>query len=160
MALRKPLVIISGQVQQLSNADTLDAAVSEVDIVALTNANASAAVIGTPACVSAASSFNLARANASGTVEVIGLVKDTSVAASASGSIQTDGILTATTAQWDIITGGTGGLTAGSVYFLSSTTAGKLTLTAPTSSGEYVTRIGRALSTTQLDISITPPILL
>lgn len=160
MALRKPLVIISGQVQQLSSSDTLDAVVSEVDIVALTNANASAAVIGTPAYVSAAGSFNLARANASGTVEVLGLVKDTSVAAAASGSIQTDGILTATTAQWDIITGGTGGLTAGSVYFLSSTTAGKLTLTAPTSSGEYVTRIGRALSTTQLDISISPPILL
>lgn len=160
MALRKPLVIISGQVQQLQAGDTLDASAAEVDVVALTNGNASAIVIGSPVYSDAAGSVDLAQANASGTVEVLGLVRDTSIAASASGSIQTDGILAATTGQWDIVTGDTGGLVAGTVYYLDPTTAGKLTATAPTTTSQYVVRVGKAISTTEMEISIEPPILL
>jgi len=160
VALRKPLVIISGQVQQLQAGDTLDASAAEVDVVALTNGNASAIVIGSPVYSDAAGSVDLAQANASGTVEVLGLVRDTSIAASASGSIQTDGILAATTGQWDIVTGDTGGLVAGTVYYLDPTTAGKLTATAPTTTSQYVVRVGKAISTTEMEISIEPPILL
>ena len=160
MALRKPLVIISGQVQQLQAGDTLDASAAEVDVVALTNGNASAIVIGSPVYSDAAGSVDLAQANASGTVEVLGFVKDTSISASASGSIQTDGILAATTGQWDIVTGDTGGLVAGTVYYLDPTTAGKLTATAPTTTSQYVVRVGKAISTTEMEISIEPPILL
>lgn len=158
MAARKPLVIINGQIQQLPTADTLDAAASEVDVVTLTNANASAQVIGTPVYISAADNFQPARANASGTTDVIGFVKDTSIAASTSGSIQTNGIITATTGQWDTVTGGTGGLTAGAVYFLSASAAGQITATAPSTSSQFVSRLGRALSTTSLLINIQPPI--
>lgn len=160
MALRKPLVIISGQVQQLSSGDTLDASAAEVDVVVLTNGNASAIVIGSPVYSDAAGSVDLAQADASGTVEVLGFVKDTSISASASGSIQTDGILAATTAQWDIVTGDTGGLDAGAVYYLDPTTAGKLTATAPTTTSQYVVRVGKAISTTEMEISIEAPILL
>ena len=160
MALRKPLVIISGQVQQLQAGDTLDASAAEVDVVALINGNASAIVIGSPVYSDAAGSVDLAQANASGTVEVLGFVKDTSISASASGSIQTDGILAATTGQWDIVTGDTGGLVAGTVYYLDPTTAGKLTATAPTTTSQYVVRVGKAISTTEMEISIEPPILL
>jgi len=160
VALRKPLVIISGQVQQLSSGDTLDASAAEVDVVVLTNGNASAIVIGSPVYSDAAGSVDLAQADASGTVEVLGFVKDTSISASASGSIQTDGILAATTAQWDIVTGDTGGLDAGAVYYLDPTTAGKLTATAPTTTSQYVVRVGKAISTTEMEISIEAPILL
>jgi len=160
VALRKPLVIISGQVQQLQAGDTLDASAAEVDVVALINGNASAIVIGSPVYSDAAGSVDLAQANASGTVEVLGFVKDTSISASASGSIQTDGILAATTGQWDIVTGDTGGLVAGTVYYLDPTTAGKLTATAPTTTSQYVVRVGKAISTTEMEISIEPPILL
>ena len=158
MAARKPLVIINGQTQQLPSGDTLDASVSEIDVVSLSNANASSQPIGTPVYISAADSCQPARANASGTCDVTGFVRDTLIATSTSGSIQTDGILTATTAQWDAVTGGTGGLTAGATYFLSASAAGQITATAPTASGQYVTRLGKAISTTSLEISIQPPI--
>ena len=154
MALVKPLVMYNGRVSQLLAADTLDAVVAEVDSLTLTNANAGSAVIGTPVYISAASSFNLARADASGTADPIGLVSSSSIAAAGSGSVLTDGFLTATTGQWDAVTGGTGGLTAGSSYFLSATTAGRLTTTAPTATGQFVSFIGKAVSTTVLEVSI------
>lgn len=153
MPARKPLVIISGLVQQLPTGDTLDAPVSEVDVVALTNGSASAAVIGTPVYISTANTFQPSRANAAATTKVFGLVRDASVAASAQGVVQTDGILTATTNQWDTITGQTGGLTVGTTYYLSSVAAGRLTNTAPTASSEYVQEVGEAVSSTALEIS-------
>lgn len=156
MAARRPLVIIDGQTAQLPAGDTLDAPVSEVDVMALTNGAGTAAPFGTPVYISAANTFQPARANAAATHGPIGLVRDASIAAAASGSIQTDGVATGTTAQWDAVTGQTGGLTSGSVYFLSSATAGRLTTTAPTATGEYVQRVGRAISSTSLEISIAP----
>lgn len=155
-AARRPLVIIDGMIRQLPSGDSIDAPSAEVDVVILTNGAASAATFGTPIYISASSTFQPARANAGATHGVLGLVRDSSIAAAASGSIQTDGVLTGTTAQWDLITGQTGGLAPGSVYFLSSATAGRLTTTAPTNIGEYVLRIGRAISTTALEISVSP----
>lgn len=160
MASRKPLVLVDGLVRQLPSGDTLDAASSEVDVISLTNAGAGAAPIGSPVYISAANSFALARANAGVTARPIALVKDASVAAGAAGLVQTDGVLEATATQWEAITGQPGGLTPGSVYFLSAATAGRLTTSAPTNSGEYVVRVGVAVSTTGLEISIHPEILL
>jgi hypothetical protein len=160
MAARKPLVIVSGQVQQLQAGDTLDASVSEVDVVSKVNDNAGSIVIGTPVYVKSNGNVDKGRANASGTVQLLGLVKDASIAAAATGIIQTDGVLTATTGQWDAVTGGSGGLTPGTVYYLDAATAGLLTTTAPTTVGQYVVRVGLATSTTEMDISIDPPILL
>ncbi|WOB42971.1 hypothetical protein HNI00_07245 [Thermoleptolyngbya oregonensis NK1-22] len=160
MPSRKPLVLVDGLVRQLPPGDTLDAASSEVDVISLTNAGAAAAPIGSPVYISAANNFALARANAGATARPIGLVKDASIAASAAGFIQTDGVLEATTAEWDVITGQTGGLTAGAIYFLSAATAGRLTTTAPVASGDYCVRVGTAISTTGLEISIHPEILL
>jgi len=159
MALRKPLAIIAGQIEQIDPAvDTIDAVASEVDIANLTNNNASPIVIGNATYTDAAGGVDLAKADAIATVEVVGLVKDASISAAASGDIQTDGIISATTGQWDAVAGTTGGLAAGIVYCLSPTTAGEITSTAPTAVGQFVIRIGIGLSTTELEISISEPI--
>jgi len=160
MGLKKPLVLTSGQIQQLQAGDTLDASCSEVDVVAATNSNAGAIVIGKAVYADGAGTVDLAQADAAGTVEVLGLVKDASIGIAGAGNIQTDGVLTATTDQWDAAAGTTGGLTAGTVYYLDPDTAGLLTETAPSSVGDYVVRVGVALSTLALDISTTAPMLL
>ena len=153
MALRKPLVVVDGLVQQLGSGDTLDAPISEVDLVSLTNNNASAITIGQPVYSAAADACDLAKADAIGTARPIGLVKDASIAASASGNIQTDGILS--NSDWTSVIGSTT-LTSGSVYYLDNATAGKLTATAPTSG--FVVKVGIAISTTEMAIDIESPI--
>lgn len=160
MALRKPLVLNAGTVQQLQSADTLDAVQSGGDAIVQTNANAGSIVIGAPVYSSANNSVDKAQANAAGTSRVLGLVRDTSIGAAATGAIQTNGVLTATTGQWDAVFGTTGGLTVNTRYYLSATTAGLGTATAPTTTGQYVTLLGTALSTTDFNVNIEPTILL
>ena len=156
MAVQKPLVIISGQIQQIPAGDTLSAAASEVDVVSLT---AGATVVALcPVYISAANEFNKAAANASGSAKVIGFAQD-AINAAASGLIQTDGIITGTTGEWDAVAGTTGGLTAGTAYFLSGT-AGLITDTAPSTSGHRIVKVGTAISTTDLEISISDSTLL
>ena len=158
MALRKPLVIVNGRIRQIAANDTVDAQVSEVDIVNQQNNNVASIVIGSPVYNDGAGTVDLAQADAAATVEVLGLVKDATIAAAASGAIQTDGIMVATTAQWDACTGDVGGLTPGSVYFLDPDDAGKITKTAPTAVGDFVVRLGKAISTTEMEITILQPI--
>jgi len=155
MAQRKPLVWgTDGRPEELPSADSLDAAVNSKDVVTLTNANAGSIVIGAPVYQTATSGqVDKARANATGTKSVIGLVADASIGASSSGQIQTDGILTATTTQWDAITGQTGGLTPGTEYWLDAATAGQLTTSVP-GSGNFLVRVGTALTATDMEISI------
>lgn len=161
MALKKPLVVGSdGLPQQLQAGDTLDAAQGGGDVQVMTNANAGAVVIGTPVYCSANSSCDKARANAGGTSKVVGLVKTASVSASASGEVVVGGVLTATTGQWDAVTGGSGGLTRDTRYFLDPGTAGLLTTTPPSTVGQYVVCVGIALSTTEMLVRVREPILL
>ena len=54
----------------------------------------------------------------------------------------------------------TSGLNTGDLYFLSANSAGAITDTPPTGSGNYLTRVGEAGSTGQFIIKIEPPILL
>jgi len=156
MAIRKPLVIINGQRQELPAGDTLSAASSEIDVVSLTAAATLVAL--TPVYVSAANACNKASASASATARIIGFAQD-AIASAAAGFIQTDGILSGTTGEWDAVAGTTGGLAAGTAYFLSGT-AGLITATAPTASGSYVVKVGTAISTTELEISISDSTLL
>lgn len=160
MALRKPLVVVDGGIQQIQSGDVLDAVCTEVDVVSMENENGDAIVIGAPVYCSDNGKVTEAQADAAATVEVLGLVQPASIANAASGYIITDGVLAATTEQWDVITADVGGLTAGSVYYLDPDTSGMLTTTAPTAVGDYVVRVGKALSTTELEISISQPILL
>lgn len=160
MATRKPLVIVEGVLRQMVAEDTLDAQLNEVDFITADNDELSAIVIGTPTYINGDGTIKKALADAVETSEVLGLVNDVTVAAGDPARILTDGRLTATTAQWDAVTGDVGGLTAGSVYYLDPTTAGKLTTTAPTTDTEVVARVGKALSTVILEVSINQPILL
>ena len=52
------------------------------------------------------------------------------------------------------------GLDAGDLYYLSPTTAGAITTTAPTGSGQAVTRVGEGATATDFSIQVEPPILL
>jgi hypothetical protein len=154
MAQKKPLVLNGGQIEQLQSTDYI----SNNDIPQLTNGNAGSLVIGTPVYASGANTVDKARANAVGTTNVVGLVYDASISAAASGGVLMDGILSATTGQWDAVAGTTGGLTRDTYYYLSTSTAGLLTSTAPSSVGEFVVSVGIAISTTELKIEIQPRI--
>jgi len=63
---------------------------------------------------------------------------------------QYSGLLKLTTAQWDAITGGSGGLTRGDAYYVSATTSGHLTTTAPSGGGQFVSPVGIATSATTM----------
>jgi len=158
MATRKTLVMVAGRIERLQAGDTVDADLAEVDLIELTNNNGSPAVIGEAVYIDGADTCDKAQANAAGTMDMVALVKDPSIAAATAGMVQSDGVLSATTGQWDAVTGDTGGLTTGSVYYLSAATAGRITDTSPTAGGEYSVQVGKALSTTELEISIMDPI--
>lgn len=124
------------------------------NVLSLQNGEASSIAIGRAVYTSGTGQVKLANANAAGTRLCVGLVYDTSIASSASGNIAIEGIVTATTGQWDSVTGQSGGLTSGSTYFVSNVTNGALTTTAPTSG--YVIPIGVALSSTQMELRFGP----
>lgn len=157
MATRLPIVIVNGQFQQLQAGDTLDVRSEQFQLV---NDEAGAIVIGAPVYSDAAGGCKKAQANASSTKDVIGLVAQVSIANGAAGAVALDGILTATTAQWDAVAGTTGGLTFKTRYYLDPANAGKITATAPSTTGQYVCEVGIALSPTDLKINIMPPVLL
>ena len=154
MAVKKPLVITNGQIEQLQSGDQL----ANANLITRTNNNAGAIVIGQPVYADGAGTVDLAQADAQSTIRVAGLVADASIAAAASGSILVDSVLVATTGQWDAVTGQTGGLTPGADYFLDESSAGGLTTTAPTADGDFVVRVGHALSTTEFEIEIQQPV--
>lgn len=130
------------------------------NLLSLTNGNAGTINIGQPVYISAADTVDLAKADAAATSKVFGLVSDTTIDTTDPGNILYRGILTATTGQWDAVTGQTGGLTAGSEYFLDPTTAGKLTTTKPSTATQVVKKVGVAISTTKMKLELGSSILL
>lgn len=52
------------------------------------------------------------------------------------------------------------GLTGGSMYYLSATTPGGVTATAPSTAGQIVQKVGRALSTTEINFEPSDAIVL
>ena len=131
-----------------------------MSIVVLLNADSSTAPLGSPVRAADNDAFVAAKAGSQFETMVIGLVKDASIAASASGNVQTDDVLVATTVQWDAVTGQSGGLTPGAVYYLHPTIAGRITSTVPTAVGQFVAPVGIAVSVTELEIHIGTTVLL
>lgn len=158
MAVRKPLVIVNGQVQQLQTGDTIADQDTEFQLI---NDEATPVVCGSAVYGDVAGGFKKAQANAAGTSKVLGLVSTApSIANGVAGSVCLDDVLTLTTAQWDAVTGGSGGLTANTIYYLDPATAGKITVTAPTTVGQLVVEVGRSLSTVDMKVNIKSSILL
>jgi hypothetical protein len=127
-----------------------------VDVVYYSAETDSPTKIGSPLYLTGASHVDLARANAAGTVQVVGLALEV-VAAGFSCNYISEGAIERS--NWSEIAG-TANLSAGVTYFLDPSLAGRITTTAPTTAGQYVVRVGRAVSTTTLDIEIELPILL
>ena len=157
MATKKPLVVgTDGLPQQLQAGDTLGST-SETGQVSQTATPTLLA--GNVVYSSGADSVSKAQANAIGTKDVLGLAL-AAISAAASGLVQCNGVVVLTTAQWDAVAGTTGGLVFNTRYFLSPTTAGLMTGTVPTTVGQYVAYVGRALSTTEMLVEPAVPILL
>lgn len=157
MAARKPVVVNSGELQQLQAGDTLDAPVTGGDVISLTPA--ATLIAGASVYSSSADGCDKAKADASGTSVVVGLAV-AAILSGVAGFVKTNGILVLTTGQWDAVFGTTGGLTFNTQYYLSATTASFGTSTAPTTVGQYVCFLGVGISTTELLINIQRRILL
>jgi hypothetical protein len=113
--------------------------------------------VGTPVYQTAIDgSVNFARANAASTARVVGIAS-TAGAVGQDVEILRSGPLTLSEDEWDVITGGEGGLTIGVPYYVSAATAGLLTKTAP-SGPNYVAPVGIATSPTTLLVQITFPV--
>ena len=95
---------------------------------------------------------------AGGAVGCDGLVADAFITPGSSGNYVTSGPLSTTTAAWDAVTGDTGGLVSGDIYYASSTIAGKLTKTKPVAGGTYSTAVGMATSSTVLEVGKFTPV--
>ena len=96
----------------------------------------------------------LATATIYGTTKVLGLV----VADTATGFVAdvTASVLTLT--DWTPVTGAST-LTAGAQYYLDLT-VGSLSTVAPSSTGQALVFVGKAISTTTIEVSVSFPILL
>jgi hypothetical protein len=109
---------------------------------------------GRPLYLTGAGHLLLAQADAVGSAGVAGLAYRGAEAHVTAEYISEGQV---TRSDWSPITG-TAALVAGANYFLSPSVGGQLTPIAPTAAGQFVVRVGRAVSTLVLDIEIAPPI--
>ncbi len=103
-------------------------------------------------------SYRKARANDMTTTVVVGLILGISVWVPTKRPLISNGHVELSTDAWDEITGQTGGLTPGAVYYLSSGTAGQLTTTPPSAPNTFITQVGVALENSVLLVQIGAPV--
>lgn len=128
---------------------------SEFDII--TNADVQV-LAGSPCFIFGDDVVEPCQANALVTSQAIGLAiapNGTITDFSTPIVLRNGGTLELTTAQWDAIAGTSGGLVPADSYYVSATTAGHITSSAPTTPGTFVTRIGSALTATKMAIQIS-----
>ena len=148
MAIKKPIVLRSnGELEQLQPGDTIETNVFVLQVI-----NGGGATLPKCGPVSISAADTVVAASAVNRPNVIGVMTG-SVASGASGGVMSGGGMVATTAEWDAITGQTGGLTPGVTYFLGSP---GLTTTVPTV--DFLTRVGVAINSTRLELNISRPI--
>lgn len=96
----------------------------------------------------------VSRSNSDATaLAFLGFVYDTLIPVNGTGLIIVDGLLTASSGQWNAVTGGSG-IVGANTYYLSA--LGTISLTAPVSG--YSREVGLALNSTDLQIRIMPTI--
>ena len=83
---------------------------------------------------------------------IVGLVAV--VGANRQLTIRSTGTLRLTAAEWDAVTGGSGGLALETTYYLSPSVVGGLTPTKPVASGTWVVQVGVAINGTDLVLSL------
>lgn len=103
--------------------------------------------------------FGLARADSFPETRFAGFSNATTAPGFAA-TVISGGPLELTTAEWDAVTGQIGGLTPGAPYFLSPTTLGAITTIPPSAAGLFSAKVGKAITTTTLDVDPRNPILL
>lgn len=162
MTLRTPLVIgADGLVQQLQAGDSILATTSTTSVRQVTNGETTLSIgLGTPVYATGADTVKRAQANAKSTSVLVGIGYDPVIAPGAIGNIAESGTVVGTTQQWDSVAGTSGGLSFGVNYFLDPSNPGKLTSTPPSAVGQVNVLVGRALSTTELEVLLRDPILL
>lgn len=134
--------------------------IAEGSFPTLTNNETITITFGQPVYIDTGGGMQLAQANNIATSEVIGLVYEDTIAATQAGKIFGDGFITGTAAQWDVVTGGSGGLKPGHEYWLDSAASGKLTHVPPSASGHVVAPIGKAVNSTTLKLDINHTVIL
>lgn len=134
------------------------ASASNQIIEPLVNGNGGAIVIGRAVYSSGDNTVNVANANNISTAKVVGVVTSVTTAAGANANVAIAGIVTATTGQWDVVTGQSGGLTSGATYYLSNVTAGAMTTTAPATG--ILAPVGIAISSTKMKLQIDRVVIL
>lgn len=150
----------AGPIPQKLIAPSLSFSIDSVNLVSRQNKAIVDLSAGMLVCADTASSGIIqALATSASRQKVIGLAK-TAIEVDGFGLIQIADVLKLTTAEWDAVTGDSGGLTAGARYFLSAATTGKMSVTPPSTDGQYIVRVGWALSTTEFQIDIEPSVLL
>ena len=156
MSVKKPLVISNGRIEQLQAGDRIDMG----NTVSKNSINAGTVVVGQPMYVVGADA-NVAHGGAITKIKVAGLVME-DAAPQTQVSIMAVGIMTATAAQWEAVTGNPAGLVTGKSYYLVADAPfpGKLQEMAPSEDGQFVVHVGIALSSTQMKIQIEQPVLL
>jgi hypothetical protein len=149
MAIRKPLVLVNGQLQQLQAGDV----VQSFDILPQTVNEPGGLSFGQFVYNDGNDTIRKARANASGTKDVLGMVMNGTVPQGGTANVLLSGPAVGTTGQWDAQFGTTGGLAPRARYFLSDTVAGQADINAPTADGSYVIEVGVGASPTELVLS-------
>jgi len=87
--------------------------------------------------------------------QIIGVI--TGVADNGFAQVQVGGIVELDESDWDVATGGSGGLVPAGVYYLAASPGGGITTSPPSGSGEFVVQVGIALNTTTM-ITSTPSV--
>lgn len=151
MAIRKPLVLNNGCIEQLQAGDRLAPVPNDAQLI---NGETSPIQAGQPIIIDDVGNakYTIATNNAG----VIAFCTE-EVLPAESGIFQVDGILSLTKDQWDNITGDTGGLRPGKIYFLDDSDVSKITRTAPSTTGHYIVRLGIAINKINFAISIGIP---
>lgn len=137
----------------IANLTTDFNSLKDKTIISLTNNEISLVRKCTPV-YAIGSGFKKAASDNVISTKIIGiLIEDT--LAGASGIIQSNGIVTATVGEWNLVIEGGGSLVENTMYYLK---VGEISSTPPSSG--YIAPIGIALNTTQLKINVLNTVLL
>lgn len=128
--------------------------------VELTNNESTTILRCQPVFCNGDGTVQLAVADNSGSAIVAGLVADDVIASGSPGIIVVDGLVNASTDEWDVVCGTTGGLTFDVTYYLHPLLPGCLTATPPSASNQQVVPVIRALSPFSAVVFNKPPILI